>query len=446
MKKYLKLSCGLLFAALTLTACSDSDSNSATTSDYTFSDNVRISSTISQKTSFTTSDYSDKSYGNAAIDNCEDLADELVNAANLIIKSKSGLSDTQEDFLKNLLATTVDQVIVPTYTKLADETEILYNALNGLSLTSLKQAHIDNACDAFKNARMYWEKSEAFLGGPASDFNIDPTIDSWPLNRSLLLNYLASGATDFTDEQLDDASILGFHALEFLLFRDGKNRDVDEFAGYDTYKGFENISGTVELAYAQRVCELLYQRCCQLQVAWEGETTANADRVAVVKAAGLDYTTTKGFSYGDNMKNAGTSNSTFSNVTTAIEQLLSMEEGSAYGICNEVGTAKIANPFSAGDVSYVESPYSYNSITDFQNNIRSIQNVWFGNTDGTDSGTVYSFHNFFKSYGGANVNTNVENAIVNAINGIGSMPPPFVKYVCTIWGITNFADVEIPEE
>ena len=55
--------------------------------------------------------------------------------------------------------------------------------------------------------------------GAASDFDIDPTIDSWPLNRTLLLSYFRGG---MNDEMLDDATILGFHALEFILFRNGR--------------------------------------------------------------------------------------------------------------------------------------------------------------------------------------------------------------------------------
>ena len=31
-------------------------------------------------------------------------------------------------------------------------------------------------------ARAWWEKSEAFLYGAATDFGIDPHIDSWPLD------------------------------------------------------------------------------------------------------------------------------------------------------------------------------------------------------------------------------------------------------------------------
>ena len=281
---------------------------------------------------------------------------------------------------------------------------------------------------------MNWERSEAFLGGAASDFSIDPTIDSWPLDRAELLDYFKGG---MTAEIEDESTILGFHALEFILFRNGQNRKVSELQGNDTYTNYENVSGADELKYAQQVCRLLKERCFQLQVAWEGEK--NQSRVSVVKAAGLGYTTENGLTYGDNLARAGISGSksTFPTLQAAIAQVLSDDEGSCVAIGNEVGTAKIANPFSAGDIAYVESPYSYNSIADFRDNIRSIRNVWLGSTD--KKANQYSFHTFFASVGKASVNTAVEGAYVASIAGISNMPAPFVKYCGTVWN-KNFDD------
>ena len=180
----------------------------------------------------------------------------------------------------------------------------------------------------------------------------------------------------------------------------------------------------------------LKERTFQLQVAWEGEK--NASRVAVVKAAGLDYTTENGLSFGDNLKQAGkNSKSTFATLTDAIAQVLSDDEGSCFAICNEVGTAKIANPFANGDIAYVESPYSYNSITDFADNIRSIRNVWMGSTSG--SAATNSFHSFFANVNQTSVNSAVENAFTSAINNISGMPAPFVKY-CSVVSGKNFDD------
>ena len=422
MKKIFYLSLALV-TSLSFTACGSDDNTS----------NPVAPEESSESTISTDAKYKDPNYGTAAIEACEDVVTNF-EAANLTI-AMSALTADQQTYLRNVLSGLVSNVIVPTYTKLADDVEDLEKTLNGLTTSSITQAQINKACEDFKGARENWERSEAFLMGAASDFDIDPTIDSWPLNRSLLLSYFQGG---MKPEMLEDATILGFHALEFILFRNGQPRKVAEFQGYDTYKNFEQITGAQELKYAQTICTLLKQRCFQLQVAWEGEK--NASRVAVVKAAGLDYTTEAGLSYGDNLIQAGqNSKSTFTTFEEAIAQVLSDDEGSCVGIANEVGTAKIANPFAAGDISYVESPYSYNSITDFQDNIRSIRNVWYGSTNGSPASV--SFYNFFESVDASNVNTSVTKAFNDAISKIGAMPAPFVKYCSSIWGI-EFIDDE----
>ena len=411
MKKYLFLSVAVMLGALTLSSCSDDDDNNNSTSDET---------------------YKNRAFGVDAIDACDATVSALESANEAI--ATAALTAEQETALRQVLTNVVTNVIVPTYTDLANDVEDLEKTLNGLTVSTITQAQIDKACKDFKAARQHWERSEAFLGGAASDFSIDPTIDSWPLDRAELLDYFKGG---MKAEIEDESTILGFHALEFILFRNGQNRKVSELQSNDTYKNFESVSGADELKYAQQVCRLLKERCFQLQVAWEGEK--NASRVAVVKAAGLDYQTAAGLSYGENLVQAGVagSRSTFPTLKDAIAQVLSDDEGSCVAICNEVGTAKIANPFTNGDIAYVESPYSYNSITDFQDNIRSIRNVWLGSLNG--SAASGSFHSFFAGVGKGSVNTAVENAFNNAIDKIGAMPSPFVKYCSVIWN-KNFDD------
>jgi hypothetical protein len=410
MNKFLQIS-AVLMMGLAFAACSsDNNENGNNTGDEK---------------------YKDKTYGISAIDACAQTVNQLTKANEVI--AKSSLSAEQEAALRQVLTNLVSNVIVPTYTDLANDVEDLEKTLNGLTPSTITQAQIDKACADFKAARQHWERSEAFLGGAASDFSIDPTIDSWPLDRAELLDYFKGGMKAQIE---DESTILGFHALEFILFRNGQNRKVAELQGNDTYTNFESVSGADELKYAQQVCKLLKERCFQLQVAWEGEK--NANRLAVVKAAGLPYQTENGLSYGENLVGAGQdSKSTFPSLKDAVAQVLSSDEGSCVAICNEVGTAKVANPFSAGDIAYVESPYSYNSITDFQDNIRSIRNVWFGSTNG--NAAAGSFNAFFASVGQDATNTAVTGAFNSAIDAIGQMPAPFVKYCSVIWN-KNFDD------
>jgi hypothetical protein len=432
MKKIWYLCVGVLMGAMTVTSCSSDDDNNENVSDFNIVSTAPLVDEDNYPANTTAANYSNKAFGNEAIDACATLVSELTKANTAIATSK--LSEVQEAYLRKVLENLVSNVIVPTYTKLADDVEDLEKTLNGLTVATITQTQIDKACADFKNARLNWERSEAFLGGAASDFSIDPTIDSWPLDRAELLDYFKGG---MTAEIEDESTILGFHALEFILFRNGQNRKVSELQGNDTYTNYENVSGADELKYAQQVCRLLKERCFQLQVAWEGEK--NASRVSVVKAAGLGYTTANGLTYGENLALAGISGSksTFPTLQAAIAQVLSNDEGSCVAIGNEVGTAKIANPFSAGDIAYVESPYSYNSIADFRDNIRSIRNVWLGSTD--KKANQYSFHTFFASVGKSSINTAVENAYVASIAGISNMPSPFVKYCGIVWN-KNFDD------
>lgn len=379
------------------------------------------------------SEYSNKAYGNAAINACTDVQTNLAKAKQAI--QNANLTAEQKTYLDNCIKGFVNDVVIPTYTELGTAVEEMHTALGTLSETEITQKNVNDACTAFKKARKLWEQSEAFLGGAASDFSVDPHIDSWPLNRTALLSYFKNPTAE-----IDDESILGFHALEFILFRDGNPRNVSEFKGNDTYKGFENISGADELKYAETVIEDLLAHVYELQCSWQD--TPDAARLNVVTAKGLTYRTQNyNKSYGWNIQNYGDNLSTFPTLEAALEQILSADEGSGLAIANEVGNKKIANPFTLGDISYVESPYSYNSITDFQDNIRSIENVWYGGRNGVSSNPTYSFHKFF-------VQTNptiakaVEDAIANAINNIGKMPSPFVKYVSVLWN-KNFVDAPL---
>lgn len=404
MKKVFR-SAVMLMAAFVLpmgfTACSSSDDNS-------------------------TDPYKEASYGQNAINSCQDVQTNLIKAKQAIVGAN--LTEEQTAYLDKCINGFVDDVVVPTYTKLGDAVEEMHVALGTLSETEITQKNVDDACTAFKKARKLWEQSEAFLGGAASTFGIDPHIDTWPLDRDALLKYFNNPTAT-----IDDESYLGFHALEFILFRDGQPRKVAEFQGYDTYKGFSAISGAQELAYAETVINDLLAHVYELQCSWQD--TPDEMRLEAVKAANLGYRTPFSEydkSFGWNIKNYGNSRSTFSDLAGAIEQILSADEGSALAIANEVGNKKIANPFSHGYISYVESPYSYNSITDFQDNIRSIENVWYGGRNGASSNAEYSFHGFFAKYN-ATLGKAVETSISEAISNIGKMPSPFVKYISVYW-------------
>ena len=311
----------------------------------------------------------------------------------------------------------VDHTVAPTYSALAEKTELLADQLAALKANPT-DADLQQACETFLAAREQWEKSEAFLFGAAGDFGIDPHIDSWPLDEdafSTLMNSPAMlAALDGEEgdvvagERLGNA-LLGFHGIEYILFRNGSPRSANDITA-DQWKYVVAVAGD------------LRNRCYQLEVGWLGDAAPAAHK-AKLDELEMPYTVAGGdYSYGENMKKAGQAGSTYG---TRIAALLAIAQGCA-DIADEVGSSKIYAAWHGEDVTYIESPYSYMSITDFRNNIISIQNTYMGGIEGQRDETK-SLHNYVKSLD-AGLDSKVMAAIENALAKIDAMPAPFALH------------------
>lgn len=311
----------------------------------------------------------------------------------------------------------VDYTVAPTYTALAAATETLADQLAALKANPT-QSGLQAACDKFLEARAWWEKSEAFLFGAAGDYGVDPHIDSWPLDEDAFNTLMNSPAIiqalDAEDgdvvagERLGNA-LLGFHGIEFILFRNGQPRNVSDITA-DQWIYVVAVSGD------------LRNRCYQLEVGWLGDN-APASHIAKLDDLEMAYTVAgSDNSYGDNMKNAGKAGSTYSSRTAA---LVAIVQG-CVDIADEVGSSKIYAAWHGEDITYIESPYSYMSIVDFENNIRSIQNVWMGGVDGQRDNSK-SLHSYVGAIN-ADLDAKVMTKIDNALAKIQAMPAPFALH------------------
>ena len=320
--------------------------------------------------------------------------------------------ETQTAILKQY----VENTIQPTYTHLANYTDQLVTELKTFK-ASPTQGNLNQVCATFLTARSWWEKSEAFLFGAASDFGIDPHIDSWPLDEDAFLNLMSSpnmvaalGGEDgdvVAGEQLGN-SLLGFHGIEYILFADGQPKSA------------EAITNT-ELVYAIAVAGDLRNRCFQLEVSWIGDNAAKSHRDKVEELE-LNSTVNGGsYSYGDNLMKAGNAGSTY---ISTVQGLLAIVDG-CKTIADEVGTSKIGKPYNGEDPTYIESPYSQKSIEDFYNNIVSIEHAYYGGVEGSQS-EKYSLHGYVKAVD-ADLDSRVVEAINNAKAKINAMPVPFVR-------------------
>lgn len=309
----------------------------------------------------------------------------------------------------------LDKTVYPTYAALADKTEELNEAMASLK-TAPSQNALNNICTIFLEARAEWELSEAFLFGAATDFGIDPHIDSWPLDEdsfndlmsspNILKNLEGDEGAEYAGAKLGN-ELLGFHGIEYILFKEGKSRSISEIT-------------SDMLTYAVAVSGDLRNRTAQLDVAWRGDAAPKTRRDLVEE---LELSTTVGggdFSYGENLLKAGEAGSLFYSKTHAMQCILQ----ACSTIVDEVGTSKIGKAHNGEDVSYIESPYSYNSIVDFYDNIVSVANVYYGGREGSRNKEKSLSAWFMEN--DASIASAMDDAIENALSKIKGMKAPFV--------------------
>lgn len=285
-----------------------------------------------------------------------------------------------------LLKDVPEAVITATYVKLEQETNSLITAAENLQ-ASPSENNLEAARSAWRLARTPWEQSEGFLFGPVATEGIDPSIDSWPVNTVDLDAVLASTAV-LTKDYIDglDGTLKGFHTTEYLLFGTDGNKQATAF----TSREFE---------YLIAVTQSLHGATDQLQNSWS--------------PAGENFQI--------NLINAGKAGSIYPSQKSAMQELIN----GMIGIADEVGNGKINDPFSQEDLLYEESRFSNNSKADFADNIRSIQNVYFG-TLTTVNGTGLS--DFVVSQN-SELDVKVKQQIQSAIDKIEAIPGTFGEAV-----------------
>ncbi len=292
------------------------------------------------------------------------------------------------------------------------------------SVVTGSQAALDQACIDWKLARANWENTEAFLFGAADVYSIDPHTDTWPVAANDLADVLRD---EKAMANLDNfiktanAGILGYHGLEYVLFRQGQPRKIDQITN-------------LEYNYICAVAKDLYNATSTLEAAWDSkESNAERQRIAKEYVAthlaidddGNQEGSLEGFqNFGKAFKNPGTGD-----WETALDATLEIISG-CQDIIGEVGDSKIGLPFTGEDATYIESPYAYNSITDFYDNIVSCKNALYGQMGATtpnEKSLIY----FCKNAGNAALTAQANNVTAKldaALAKIKAMKAPFALY------------------
>ena len=325
----------------------------------------------------------------------------------------SVISD-KEAALQKAAAPYVNHTVVETYSNMATAGMTLLEQTGAiLDAVEAQQDYTQLMKDAdasWRLMRKYWEQSEAFLYGPASAHNIDPHIDSWPLDFNAMNALLHDAARMAQIEEEGGAyvgdklgyALKGFHAAEYLLFEsiEREGRAVGTGDPHPT-----NLTHA-EAVYLNAIVEDLTQQAILLEYAWAGEVSEA--KMAILEAGEVETYEDR---YGWQMINAGKAGSIYITYQEVAEEIIA----GAVDIAGEVADLKLGNPYISStpeERDYIESPYSCTSTIDFADNIRSIQHAYCGATDDDYSISDYVFSQDSK------LDADVLSAISEAIEAI----------------------------
>lgn len=320
--------------------------------------------------------------------------------------------------LKEVNADYVDNTIVATYRNLANYNKVLMADINAMT----DDAGVAKACDTWRLSRKWWEFSEAFLFGAAGDYNIDPHTDTWPFDKTQFENYMNlyknlqlggegeqnEAATANIDEAITTGqNLTGFHAVEYLIFRNGLPRHFADLTPNEIY-------------FAKAAARDLYISSLKLVSAWGG--SVSADEQALLDE--VEFASS--INYGENFKNAGNAGSTYSTTVLASKEIIA----GAKEIIGEVRDSKIGAPATGEDTNYIESPHARNSIQDFYDNIMSCKHALYGGctVDGATPKDKSLIGICLKNAKTKAAAQNVMASLENALNKIDTMKRPFVLY------------------
>ncbi len=320
----------------------------------------------------------------------------------------------KEAVLQQVVTPYVNNTVVATYSAMADAGMTLQEKTEAiLAKVEAGQDYYDlivEADAAWRLMRKYWEQSEAFLYGPAFTHNIDPHIDSWPLDFNAMNALLHNEAQMAQIEEEGGAyvgdklgyALKGFHAAEYLLFESV----IQDGRAIGTGQPHAANLTHAEAVYLNAIVEDLTQQAILLEYAWAGEVSAT-------KQALLDEAEIEPYEdrYGAQMINAGKAGSIYVSYQEAAEDIIA----GAIDIAGEVADLKMGNPYissTAEERDYIESPYSCTSTIDFADNIRSIQHAYCGAQTGDYSVSNYVYRK------NAALDGKVRKAIADAISAI----------------------------
>jgi predicted lipoprotein len=257
---------------------------------------------------------------------------------------------------RTMLRDLAENVFLPTYERLAVETEALADAAAAFEIEPSLDT-LSALRDAWRRARAVWKQSEAFAIGPAQTLRTAAKIDWTPVRPERIETTIAGGAGITADDVADlGANVKGFLALEYVLF--------DPQGGDDAV--LEQMGDARRRAFVRAVAANMRDETAELRDAWEPE----------------------GGDFAAELANAGRESAAFASVKSAVDELVNQLIFTGENVADAQLLAALG-PDGVPNSAALDAHRSENGPADVLDELAGIQNVYFGSTGGHD-GTGFS--------------------------------------------------------
>lgn len=262
------------------------------------------------------------------------------------------------------LADYADNTVLKTLALVVDKVKALDAAAVKLQAEPSDE-NLAAAVAAWRAARVPWKMTSAFMFGPGAYYNYDKQLSGWPADKLLIdhaVGEIAAGRLHAESRWLREertSSLRGFHAAEYLLFRDGQPRPAKDVSA-------------AELGYLTAVTRAMVEESIDFEAAWRGTDNLSADKAAVVKAAGLPGRK----AYAAEFKDPDRPDSRYLSRAVPLQEIFQEIGGVLEDLCPAIAGLR-ESPYAEDD--YRESRSTY---ADLQSELQGLANAYLGGPEG----------------------------------------------------------------
>lgn len=236
----------------------------------------------------------------------------------------------------------------------------------------------DKSGEAVAGAAMAWHRAMALFNnawvfnyGPAAMYDFNKQLATWPLDKYLVeyaLKEMADGRLKVDSTYLrtnKHASMRGLHTVQYLLFRNSKERNAEDISKEETQ-------------YLCAVCRALVEEGLDFEASWKGTQNLSEEKQEILKKAGMKARPSYAYEY----SNPGKADSRYVSVSIPLQEIFQECSSVVEDMLPVVEELKTYVP---GKAPYwvIVDPYA-----DLLSKLAGVEDAYFGGIDGARDASI----------------------------------------------------------